>query len=208
MKSKCKNVIIIIGLTLILCNWSYSYWAIKLDNEVKITTDNYYVGEVEYENFNIKSKMIREVETNQIGYCLEIDKSYPKGEVFKENGYATKQLAGILALGYPSKSYSELKLYSEEEAYFATQIAVWSFVEGYDVNGFKGDTRVVEAIKKIYNEGIRADEQSYSNEYMLYYSTNEIQDIVLIKNEKSRLREENKKNMERKSVEENLIDGK
>ena len=32
--------------------------------------------------------------------------------------------------------------------------------------------------------------------------------IVLIKNEKSRLREENKKNMERKSVEENLIDGK
>lgn len=56
MKSKCKNVIIIIGLTLILCNWSYSYWAIKLDNEVKITTDNYYVGEVEYENFNIKQK--------------------------------------------------------------------------------------------------------------------------------------------------------
>ncbi|WP_195262658.1 thioester domain-containing protein [Clostridium sp. 1001275B_160808_H3] len=208
MKSKWKNVLIIVVLTLILCNWSYSYWATKLNNEVKITTDNYYVGEVEYENFNIKAKMIREVETNQIGYCLEIDKSYPKGETFKENGYATKQLAGILASGYPSKSYSELKLYSEEEAYFATQIAVWSFVEGYDVNGFKGDTRVVEAIKKIYNEGIRKDEQSYSNEYMLYYSNDNIQDIALIKNEQSKLREENMRNAERKNIEGSSIYGK
>ncbi|WP_291648817.1 thioester domain-containing protein [Clostridium sp.] len=208
MKNLWKNVIIIIALTLILCNWSYSYWAIKLDNEVKITTDNYYVGEVEYENFNIKAKMIREVETNQIGYCLEIDKDYPSGEMFKENGYATKQLAGILSSGYPNKSYNELNLFSEEEAYFATQIAVWSFVEGYDVNGFKGDTRVVEAIKKIYNEGIRSDEQSYSNEYILYYSNDNIQDIALIKNEKSRLREEQKKEIERKAIEENSMYGK
>ena len=56
MKSKCKNVIIIIGLTLILCNWSYSYWAIKLDNEVKITIIPTTSGEIEYENFNIKAK--------------------------------------------------------------------------------------------------------------------------------------------------------
>lgn len=208
MRSKWKSVLIIIVLTLILCNWSYSYWATKLDNEVKITTDKYYVGEVEYENFNIKARMISEVQTNQIGYCLEIDKSYPSGEVFKESGYATKQLAGILASGYPNKSYEELNLFSEEEAYFATQIAIWSFVEGYDANGFKGDTRVVEAIKKIYNEGIRIDKQSYSNEYMLYYSNDNIQDIVLVKNEQSRLLEENRIKMETKSIEENSINGK
>ena len=86
MKGKLKTVSIIIGLTLILCNWSYSYWATKLDYEVKISTDSYYVGEIEYENFNIKARMIREVQTNQIGYCLEIDKSYPSGETFNENG--------------------------------------------------------------------------------------------------------------------------
>lgn len=208
MKGKLKTVSIIIGLTLILCNWSYSYWATKLDYEVKISTDSYYVGEIEYENFNIKARMIREVQTNQIGYCLEIDKSYPSGETFNENGYATKQLAGILHSGYPNKNYSELNLFSEEEAYFATQIAVWSFVEGYDVNGFKGDTRVVEAIRNIYNEGIRVDEESYSNEYKLYYSNDNMQDIALVANNESKLREENNKEMETKSIEENSIYGK
>lgn len=191
MKLKRKSIAIVFILFLLVVNFSYNCFAMQLGDELKISTGDYYVGEVEYENFIIKAKIIRAVETNEIGYCLEIEKLYPSGEIFKGIGYATDGLAGIISEGYPNKSYGEIGLSSEEEAYFATQIAIWSYVEGYDINGFKGNNRVVEAIKKIYNQGISKNSEEYNNQYKIYNYNDEVQDIALIKNYRSEIIEEN-----------------
>lgn len=191
MKLKRKSIAIVFILFLLVVNFSYNCFAMQLGDELKISTGDYYVGEVEYENFIIKAKIIRAVETNEIGYCLEIEKLYPSGEIFKGIGYGTDGLAGIISEGYPNKSYGEIGLSSEEEAYFATQIAIWSYVEGYDINGFKGNNRVVEAIKKIYNQGISKNSEEYNNQYKIYNYNDEVQDIALIKNYRSEIIEEN-----------------
>lgn len=191
MKLKRKSIAIVFILFLLVVNFSYNCFAMQLGDELKISTGDYYVGEVEYENFIIKAKIIRAVETNEIGYCLEIEKLYPSGEIFKGIGYATDGLAGIISEGYPNKSYGEIGLSSEEEAYFATQIAIWNYVEGYDINGFKGNNRVVEAIKKIYNQGISKNSEEYNNQYKIYNYNDEVQDIALIKNYRSEIIEEN-----------------
>ncbi len=191
MKLKRKSIAIVFILFLLVVNLSYNCFAMQLGDELKISTGDYYVGEVEYENFIIKAKIIRAVETNEIGYCLEIEKLYPSGEIFKGIGHATDGLAGIISEGYPNKSYGEIGLSSEEEAYFATQIAIWSYVEEYDVNGFKGNNRVVEAIKRIYNEGISKNSEEYNNQYKIYNYNDEVQDIALIKNYRSEVMKEN-----------------
>ncbi|MPM23785.1 hypothetical protein SDC9_70259 [bioreactor metagenome] len=211
MKLKRKSIAIVFILFLLVVNFSYNCFAMQLGDELKISTGDYYVGEVEYENFIIKAKIIRAVETNEIGYCLEIEKLYPSGEIFKGIGYATDGLAGIISEGYPNKSYGEIGLSSEEEAYFATQIAIWSYVEGYDINGFKGDNRVVEAIKRIYNKGVSKNSEEYNNQYKIYNYNDEVQDIVLVKNSKNEIIEENPSifNQEDSSIlEENIIYGK
>jgi TQXA domain-containing protein len=182
---KIKSIFIILLLILLLSNFNYNCWALQLGDETQITTEQDYVGEVQYEDFIIKAKIIREVKTNAIGYCLEINKDYPSGETFKSVGYATEELAGILSAGYPSKTYSELNLNSEEEAYFATQVAIWSLIEGYDVDAFRGERRVVEAIKKIYNEGTTKQDELYFGKFVIYDYNETEQSVVFAKNEQN-----------------------
>jgi TQXA domain-containing protein len=68
-----------------------------------------------------------------------------------------EKLNNIIAAGYPNRSVSELNLNNENEAYFATQIAIWSLISGYDVNKMKGDNpKILEAIKNIYYDGMDA----------------------------------------------------
>lgn len=182
MKIKRKSIFVILILILLLSNFNYKCWAIQLGDETQITTGQNYVGEVQYEDFIIKAKIVREVGTNEIGYCLEIHKEYPSGETFKSIRYATQELAGIISSGYPSKTFNELNLNSEEEAYFATQVAIWIFIEGYDVNAFRGEKRIIEAIKRIYNEGTTKKDESYLGKFMIYNFSDREQDIVLVRN--------------------------
>lgn len=190
MKSKRKIVALIILIAL-LFNPNYICWAVELDNGIKITTGENYVGQVWYEDFALKAKIIKSIETNEIGYCLEIEKNYPSGETFKVADYARGELAGILSSGYPKKSYHELNLTSEEDAYFATQIAIWSFVEGYDINGFSGQKEIVEAIKRIYNDGMRNENNLEDTRYKIYSFNDKVQNIVFSKINENQLIEEN-----------------
>lgn len=180
-----KKILSFIMLVILLVNFNYTCWAVQINDEIKITTSENYIGKLRYEDFSIRAKLIKAVETNEIGYCLEIDKNYPSGETFKFIDYATGKLASILSLGYPNKTYQELNVDSEEEAYFATQIAIWSFIEGYDVNGFIGEERILEAIKKIYKDGIlNKDTLEDSKKYMIYNFNDKVQNIVFLKNNK------------------------
>ena len=64
----------------------------------------------------------------------------------------------IILNGYPYKTVSELKLSNESEARYATQFAIWIKQNNLDISQInpinEEYTRVVDAIKDIYNNGI------------------------------------------------------
>lgn len=69
---------------------------------------------------------------------------------------------GIVTNGYPYKSYGELGLADKYEAYFATKIALWTYLLDRDINDWiateeVGASRVLTACKKIYNAGIQVN---------------------------------------------------
>ena len=51
----------------------------------------------------------------------------PERDVVTENYFTAGTMAAILLNGYPNKTYEEMGLNSEEEAYIATQLAVYDF---------------------------------------------------------------------------------
>lgn len=78
------------------------------------------------------------------------------------------KVASILISGSPYKSLDELGLNNEDEASFATQFAVWAYLETLDLNAITpysvGNENVVNAIRKIYNDGMS---MSYTSEAIL-----------------------------------------
>ena len=73
------------------------------------------------------------------------------------------KVMGIIANGYPTTPLSTLKLQSKQEAYYATKMALWTYLlPGWDINKLKvnpncGDVtaaqRVLAAAKWIYSRG-------------------------------------------------------
>ena len=52
----------------------------------------------------------------------------PTGEMATSEHFSSGSMAAILLNGYPNKSYEQMGLKSDEEAYYATQLAVYEFV--------------------------------------------------------------------------------
>lgn len=84
------------------------------------------------------------------------------------------KVAGILISGSPYRTLQELGLSSEDEAQYATQFAVWAYLKPLDLNkiapytaGNQKHINVVNAIKKIYNDGI-ALSNHYTSEALLH----------------------------------------
>lgn len=69
-----------------------------------------------------------------------------------------KKVVSILTSGSPYKTLAELGLNNEDEATCATQFAVWIYLNNLDINLItpyaSGNENVVEAIKKIYYDGM------------------------------------------------------
>ena len=147
----------------------------------KVITEKNPLYSVQYDGYNIAARRIRIEGSNNVVYCLEINKNYPSGQNFLLTGSLSRNIENIVAAGYPNRSVGELNLDNESEAYFATQIAIWSGMEGYDVNKFKGDNpKIIEAIKNIYNDGMAG---KYANKIRIKtYKTNNdsIQEILTV----------------------------
>lgn len=148
---------------------------------VKVITEGKPLYTVQYNDYDITAKRIKIVGSNNVAYCLEINKSYPSAQSFSSIGNLSDNINNIVAAGYPNRSAAELNLDNDNEAYFATQIAIWSGMEGYDVNAFKGSNpKIIEAIKNIYINGMNG---KYANKIRTtaYKTNNEsIQEIVVI----------------------------
>lgn len=180
MKIKIKNLTIIV-LGIILLNILVGAYTNKLPEKILVNTEKNSISQAKYRRYDINAKRIYADDENIVLYCLEIDKGYPSGQVFYLDKDAEKEISSIIAAGYPSKEPEELNVKNEDEAYFATQIAIWSYLEGYDINSITlEDINIVNAIRQIYYEGI-----SYSNPIQtinkVYISdNNSIQNLVAI----------------------------
>ena len=78
------------------------------------------------------------------------------------------KVVSILISGSPYKTLAELGLNNEDEATFATQFALWIYLNNLDINLItpyaSGNENVVEAIKKIYYDGMN---MQYTSEALL-----------------------------------------
>ena len=84
-----------------------------------------------------------------------------------------------MSAGYPNKSVAEIGVSTEDNAYFATQIAIWCVTEGYSPNKFRSrDKELLQAIKNIYEEGMQYNGEDVGHIAMEYYYSDGIQRIV------------------------------
>jgi len=153
----------------------------SMPNMVKIVTEKGILHTVQYDNFDLNVEKIKIEGNNDIVYCLEIDKKYPSGQSFLLNGTNNESINNMIAAGYPNRSVSELKLNDENEAYSATQIAIWSLVQGYDVNKIKGNNpKIVEAIRNIYNDGVSGKYKNIIQSNIYKTSDQSVQEVIVI----------------------------
>ena len=152
-----------------------------MPDTLKIITEKGILYTVQYENFDLNVEKIKIEGSNDIVYCLEIDKKYPSGQNFLLNGTNNEKINNIIAAGYPNRSAAELNLDNENEAYFATQIAIWSSVQGYNVDKIKGNnTKILEAIKNIYNDGTSGKYKNKIQSKIYKTSDSSIQEVMVI----------------------------
>jgi len=153
----------------------------SMPETVKIITEKGILYTVQYDNFDLNVEKIKIEGSNDVVYCLEINKKYPSGQNFLLNGSTNEEINNIMAAGYPNRSVVELNLDNENEAYFATQIAIWSSVEGYDVNKIKGNnTKILEAIRNIYNDGVSGKYKNKIQSKMYKTSDESVQEVIVI----------------------------
>ena len=85
-----------------------------------------------------------------------------------------------MAVGYPYKSAEELGLKSKDDAYLATQIAIWSINEGYSVYDFRDENKdILKAIINIYENSKSVDLSKVEDVFIEYYLNDSLQRIVV-----------------------------
>ena len=182
---KLRNNIFIVLFTLIISviNLTINVIAdpiekIPIPNHTIITAKDGIINVVGYENFYLQAQRIES--DVGIGYCIEVEKDYPTGQNFEFVGKPARQVVGMMAAGYPNKTAAELGLTTDDNAYFATQIAIWCVTEGYPPNKFKSkDKELLQAIKNIYEEGMQYKGDDLEHVVMEYYYNDSVQRIVV-----------------------------
>ena len=178
---KFKKNIKIISYVLIFVLLVSTNISASMPESVKAITEKGILYTVQYENFDLNVEKIKIEGSNDVVYCLEIDKNYPSGQKFLLNGTNNEKINNLVAAGYPNRSVAELKLDNENEAYFATQIAIWSSVQGYDVNKIKGDNpKILAAIRNIYNDGVSGKYKNIIQSKIYKTSDNSVQEVIVI----------------------------
>ncbi|EFI65079.1 VaFE repeat-containing surface-anchored protein [Bacillus anthracis] len=99
----------------------------------------------------IRTEMIKN-SSGQIAYCLTLGLKSPNGEDLPEMGKTDNVVYRVLLNGFPQKSVQQLGVANQNEAHYATQLAVWNALGQLDVNELKHENKNVEkAAKAIIN---------------------------------------------------------
>ena len=154
--------------------------AADIPNPVKIITQKGVLYKVQYNNFDLNVEKIKIEGRNDIVYCLEVDKKYPSGQNFSLIGTIEEEFNNIIGAGYPNRNSAQLNLDNENQAYFATQIAIWSFKEGYDVNKITGDNpKILAAIRNIYNDGMSGKYKNIIQSKVYKTADEAVQEVIV-----------------------------
>jgi TQXA domain-containing protein len=125
------------------------------DGEPKGVTPAYYTGKlITGETFEFPA------------YCINPHKPGPSEagpySVDAKDYITNPKIWGIVSNGYPYKSIGELGVHNREQAFYATKMALWTYINGWDVNGWtaaNGDQNdTLAALKKIYAAGMAVNE--------------------------------------------------
>ncbi|OOZ79358.1 collagen-binding protein [Bacillus cereus] len=99
----------------------------------------------------IRTEMIKN-SSGQIAYCLTLGLKSPNGEDLPEMGKTDNVVYRVLLNGFPQKSVEELGVTNQNEAHYATQLAIWNALGQLDVNELNhANKNVGKAAKEIIN---------------------------------------------------------
>ncbi|OPD59630.1 VaFE repeat-containing surface-anchored protein [Bacillus anthracis] len=99
----------------------------------------------------IRTEMIKN-SSGQIAYCLTLGLKSPNGEDLPEMGKTDNVVYRVLLNGFPQKSVEQLGVINQNEAHYATQLAIWNALGQVDVNELNHANKNVEkAAKEIIN---------------------------------------------------------
>lgn len=163
-------------IVLLICN----NIGAALPQTVNIITKKGIINKVQYNNFDLNVERIEIEGDKSIVYCLEIDKKYPSGQEFSLIDEKPDEIDKFIAAGYPNRTIEELNLDNENDAYFATQIVIWCYIENYDVNKIVGSNpKIIKAIRNIYTDGLN-DKYRNQIDSKIYKTTDDsIQEVIL-----------------------------
>lgn len=110
-----------------------------------------------------------------VAYCMDYDvKNPPNGTGLQYIGNVkSNKVVAVLMNGYPAKSASQLGLPNNEEAYLATQMAVWSAVNGtsdtkglnFDMNKLQPNLKYSQYTSEMVTNGKKVAKQLLSKSY-------------------------------------------
>lgn len=110
-----------------------------------------------------------------VAYCMDYDvKNPPNGTGLQYIGNVkSNKVVAVLMNGYPAKSASQLGLPNNEEAYLATQMAVWSAVNGtsdtkglnFDINKLQPNLKYSQYTSEMVTNGKKVAKQLLSKSY-------------------------------------------
>jgi TQXA domain-containing protein len=88
-------------------------------------------------------------------YCLNHGKRADSTNLVSIKEFTSNpKVWGIVTNGYLYRSNSALGVSTDEQAYSATQAALWAYAEGWDLSEITGDAATIAAMKTIYNAGM------------------------------------------------------
>ncbi|MDR1320300.1 MAG: Cys-Gln thioester bond-forming surface protein [Gracilibacteraceae bacterium] len=95
-------------------------------------------------------------------YCLNPQKPGPSEtspySVDTKDYITNPKIWGIVSNGYPYKTIGELGVHTREQAYYATKMALWTYIYGWNVNSWAAASSeqavTLAAMKQIYSAGI------------------------------------------------------
>lgn len=151
-----KNLCFLLTLILLIFNvvLAKAQPLTEYPESFRISTAENDISKVHYNSYTISSKRISA--EGYPAYCLNIHKDYPHGQIFYKKDDAEAMINSIIRSGFPTLNPEELEVETEDEAYFATQIAIWAYLENYDINKITSENKAIEdAIRNIYNTALK-----------------------------------------------------
>lgn len=140
------------------------------------------VGRFGYSDFVVDVQRIVS-DDNKVAYCMDINEDYPKGETFNYKYSDTDPITKSIAHnGYPNRTAAELKVKTDDEAYFVTQVALWAYQEGYKLENIQCDKAYLQvAIKDLYTYSVNNPAAVDAYNYSIYENGNpKIQPVLII----------------------------